>query len=244
MIARRSAAAVPPAPPRTELPGGLRVLLFFAVCVYLPVFHLLVGAMLPARVPWVRFGTALAAEWSLFGFVFLLLQAERLGPAEIGWSGERLPRETGLGFVLMGCFWVAVWAGLTALDAAGQTVQLPCGFSCPGVPRFFPGGAPGGLQSVVAAVTAGVCEETVFRGYLLHRGANLLAGRAAGLLFALFFSSLFFGLLHWPAGGGRLLAVSAFGGFCCSLLVLWRGRLTSAIVVHVLFNLQGWYVSW
>ena len=102
----------------------------------------------------------------------------------------------------------------------------------------------GQASMTVAAIVHinSVAEEAVFRGYLLSRALVLIPNRILAIPFALLVSSIFFGLLHLPAGTG-MFVVSSFGGLCCTVLVLWRRDLTSAIVAHTLFNIQGWYLG-
>jgi membrane protease YdiL (CAAX protease family) len=223
----------------------MRVLLFLLVCVYLPVVHAALGAVLPVSIPTVGFSVDLLVEWSLFALLRPLLRVEGLGYGDIGLRRDRWLAEAVIGVVIVVLFWLSVWCVLKIQELAGSTGVPALPLPAVPVPRFFealPEWDGRIAMVLLAAVTSGVCEETIFRGYLLGRGRTLLPWRRAGLPFALFFSSVFFGLLH--LGAGRwLFTVSTFGGFCCSLLVLWRGNLTSAIVVHTLFNLKGLYVS-
>lgn len=223
----------------------MRVPLFILVCIYLPVVHPALGAVFPVPVPAVRISVDLLVEWSLFALLWPLLRFEGLGYRDIGLKLDHWLRETIIGVGVVVLFWFLVLCTLEIWGSWGCTGALSGSGPVVKVPRFF-SASPGwdGRTAVVllAAVTSGVCEETIFRGYLLGRGRTLFPWKRAGLPFALFFSSVFFGLLHLRAGPW-LFAVSTFGGFCCSLLVLWRGNLTSAIVVHILFNLQGLYLA-
>jgi membrane protease YdiL (CAAX protease family) len=79
----------------------------------------------------------------------------------------------------------------------------------------------------VVSVTAGVCEETLFRGFLLWYFA-VWAGTAGGILL----SSLVFGLGHLYLGRAHVLKTTLAGIFFACLVVASES-LWPAILVHV-----------
>ena len=81
---------------------------------------------------------------------------------------------------------------------------------------------------VILVITAGVFEETLYRGYAIERLAPLLRSRwaAAAVTLALFT------LAHIPAVGlAHLAPVFIVSGFV-TLLYLWRRDLVLNIVAH------------
>jgi len=88
---------------------------------------------------------------------------------------------------------------------------------------------------------AGVCEEILFRGFLIR----WLHGGALGLplVGALAASSLIFGLGHAYQGFKGVLS-TAVGGLVLGLLFLLSGQLIPAMVLHALLDLQVVYVLW
>jgi len=223
-----------------------RLCFFVIVCIYIPAIQQALALFLPVTVYPVRVSIALFSEWSLFGLIFFLLSIEGLKPRDIWFGSDHIVREVLLGLVLVVIFWSLVWLIL------GHLAFLR---SLPGVSNLVPATTPTRIFSFNVppltwnaalvfcfAITAGICEETVFRGYLLSRALKLIPNKFVAVPFALLVSSIFFGLLHLPAGTG-MFVVSSFGGLCCTVLVLWRRDLTSAIVAHTLFNIQGWYLG-
>jgi membrane protease YdiL (CAAX protease family) len=86
---------------------------------------------------------------------------------------------------------------------------------------------------VVLAVTAGLCEEFLYRGFALWYFTSL-AGSVAGFALA----AVLFGLSHLYLGRmhvGRTAIVGAVFG----LLVIGTGALWLAIVLHVAMDLMG-----
>lgn len=89
------------------------------------------------------------------------------------------------------------------------------------------------------SLTAGVCEEVYFRGFLirvLHEH-----GSALPLAATLVASSLIFGLGHLYQGAKGVLGMT-IGGLVFGLLFLLTGSLIPGIVLHVLIDLQIAYV--
>jgi len=106
-------------------------------------------------------------------------------------------------------------------------------------PAILPANAVERATFVLVALTAGVCEEVLFRGFLirfLHDGAPALP-----LAAALVVSSLVFGLNHLYQGRKGVLGTTIAGlGF--GLLFLVTGSLIPAIIIHALVDLQMVYV--
>lgn len=89
------------------------------------------------------------------------------------------------------------------------------------------------------SLTAGVCEESYFRGFLirvLHE-----QGPALPLTAALLASSLIFGLGHLYQGAKGVLGTT-IGGAMFGLLFLLTGSLIPGVVLHALIDLQVAYV--
>ncbi len=113
------------------------------------------------------------------------------------------------------------------------------GFST--LPGFLPNTGAERAAFILVSLSAGVCEEILFRGFLIrlfHGGA--LAVPAAG---ALVVSSLLFGLGHLYQGVKGVLS-TAVAGLVMGLLFLLSGNLIPAIVLHALLDLQVVYVLW
>lgn len=100
---------------------------------------------------------------------------------------------------------------------------------------FFPATRAERRWWVFASITAGICEETLFRGFLLH----YLHGFpwALTLTFALLISSLIFGLNHLFGGVGGVVG-SATGGFLFGLVFLLTGNLLLPVILHALVDLR------
>jgi membrane protease YdiL (CAAX protease family) len=86
----------------------------------------------------------------------------------------------------------------------------------------------------VVAVSAGICEEIVFRGWLLftlHSGLRL-TGTALVLI-----AAAIFGLAHFYQGVPGVIATTAAGLFLCAVYV-GTGTLLVPIVLHAFIDLR------
>lgn len=88
------------------------------------------------------------------------------------------------------------------------------------------------------SVTAGICEEFVYRGLLLGALAALI-----GLWPAVIGSTLLFGLAHAYQGVGGVVRTGAFGAVG-ALLTVFSGSIWVAVAVHAIVDLsQGRLVA-
>lgn len=91
---------------------------------------------------------------------------------------------------------------------------------------------------VALSVSAGICEEFVFRGYLIWVLQPVL-----GLWLAAAASLIVFAVAHAYQGAKGVVAVGAVGGLF-TLIVLVFGSLVPAIAVHVLVDAGEGLVAW
>lgn len=91
---------------------------------------------------------------------------------------------------------------------------------------------------VALSLTAGFCEEFIFRGYLIWAIQSLL-----GLWGAAAFSLVVFAVAHAYQGMKGILTAGALGGLL-TLVVLILGSLWPAIALHALVDFGGGLVTW
>lgn len=89
---------------------------------------------------------------------------------------------------------------------------------------------------VFVCITAGFCEEILFRGFLLHY-LHVFPWRL-NLALALLISSLMFGLNHLYGGIRNGLLAGTVAGFLIGLLFVLTGNLLLPMVLHALTDLR------
>jgi membrane protease YdiL (CAAX protease family) len=91
---------------------------------------------------------------------------------------------------------------------------------------------------ILVSLSAGVCEEILFRGFVTHYfSGSLSATIPLGTAGAWLASSLFFGLAHAYQGVAGIVR-SALAGSVLGLIAILSGGLLLPIVLHFLFDLQ------
>jgi membrane protease YdiL (CAAX protease family) len=137
-------------------------------------------------------------------------------------------------------FWV-LWTG-----TAYGVHRLLAGTEGPGSAKTVDSLLPQSLLEIVVwigvSITAGICEEMAFRGYL-QRQLHALSG---SMVVAVLAQGLVFGLFH-AYQGWRNVAVISVLGVLYGALAAWRGNLRVNIITHAWGDVwEGWlkFVVW
>jgi len=85
----------------------------------------------------------------------------------------------------------------------------------------------------LTAITAGCCEETIYRGFLLAFFASL-----AGIVAAAAITVVMFGFFHAYYGWKGILKTAALGLFM-TLLALWSASLVPVIIIHAMIDVMS-----
>jgi len=78
------------------------------------------------------------------------------------------------------------------------------------------------------SVTAGICEETIFRGYLQRQFMALTKSVPAGILL----SAAAFGAAHAYQGFRKMILIGLYGAMF-GILAHWRGSVRPGMIAHV-----------
>jgi uncharacterized protein len=97
------------------------------------------------------------------------------------------------------------------------------------VRNIYPQGPVEIIVYLLLVLTAGFCEELIFRGYLQRQFAALTHAAAGGIVL----QGIVFGASHGYQGWKYMLVISVFG-VMFGLLAHWRRSLRPGIIAHVL----------
>lgn len=143
--------------------------------------------------------------------------------AQLGFLAPDVPREIGLGLALGLGAWLAVLAALVAI--AGALIALGGKDMVPQQPpALVPliAALPFGVRLAVS-LSAGIVEETFFRGFLQPRVGIVL-------------STAFFALAHLSYQQPFMLVGITLLSLIYAFLVRWRQSIWAAIAAHALFD--------
>lgn len=161
-------------------------------------------------------------EWVLFAVVLAGLR-RRTGSFRIvlgdRWHSRRqLLRDIciALGFwiVASALLWVCGWV----LQIHGNN---------PAITAMLPHGMLEVVLWIVLSITAGICEEAIFRGYLQPQFMALTRNAPAGVLL----SATVFGAAH-AYQGFKMVILIAFYGAMFGGLSYWRGSVRTGMIAH------------
>jgi len=153
--------------------------------------------------------------------------------ASVSWLPQHSGSRTFVTGVLVGIFFVIILSALQARRSAAiqekmEKAFLRLSFILPlnGVERTW---------WVFVALTAGICEEILYRGFLIHYffAAPFHAGLAAAVIIA----ALIFGSAHLYQGISGVIS-TAILGLLFSAIFLMTGTLLVPMVLHALIDLR------
>jgi membrane protease YdiL (CAAX protease family) len=171
-----------------------------------------------------RYAFGIGAEWVLLLLTWLGLRLKRVGMAEL-LGFRRGFQAIAEDVAAAAVFWIAAVIILAAiglvLKATGLSApQKTLMALAPSTPLEL-------LLWMVLSMSAGFCEEFVFRGYFLRQFGSIGAGVWLGVLC----SSLLFGVSHGYEGAAGMIAITAYGAMFCALVLVTKS-LRPGMIAH------------
>lgn len=172
------------------------------------------------------YATTIAVQWTLVGLVWLGIRRRGHTVRELTGKAWRSIDDALLDVAIAAGFWIgavavlALTARLLRFAPKLDEMRKSLDFLAPS----------NGLELalwVVLSLTAGVCEEIVFRGYLQRQFAALTRSVFAGVLA----SAIVFGASHAYEGGIRMILVGLLGAMLGALAVV-RKNLRPSMIAH------------
>lgn len=169
---------------------------------------------------WVIFAIMYGAIWTegtgLRGIGF-----QRIRAIDFGWAVAFL---LAANLILAGLAWLLAQIGL---PMPGEIAML--------IPQDW----TGRIVWVLVSFTAGFCEETAFRGYLMTR--LRLVGKTAGWLIPTLISAVAFGACHAYQGWPGFIVITVYG-VLFSLLYIRTGRIWPCIIAHFFQDFSALFI--
>lgn len=130
-------------------------------------------------------------------------------------------------------FWI-VWEG-----AAWGVHRLLGASSAKSVDSLLPHSSLEILIWIATSITAGICEEMAFRGYLQRQ----LHALTRSVVIAVLAQGVVFGLFHFYQGWKNVIVISVLG-ILFGALAAWRRNLRANIIAHAWADIwSGWLKS-
>jgi membrane protease YdiL (CAAX protease family) len=172
-------------------------------------------------------------EWLLF--VFVVAGVRRSGASVLIILGDRWgsARQVMRDIGIAAAFWLVsigllfIIARLLRVDPQGRNMQF-----------VLPHGGVEITLWLALSITAGICEEAIFRGYLQRQFMALTKSVPAGILI----SAAAFGAAHAYQGFKMVILISLYGAMF-GILAHWRGTVRPGMIVHAWQDSLGGIVS-
>lgn len=163
---------------------------------------------------------------SLVGVILVVVHLENATLASLGWQGASISSVL-WGLVLAaGLMWL-VYPVTVALFRAMRIVGYTDGLGkLAALPRW---------SLVLAAVVAGIAEETLYRGFALTRITDLTGSS----VLAIFLTTLIFAFVHQRLWGWGASVGFVVSGLVLSTFFVWREDLLANILAHALTDAIG-----
>jgi membrane protease YdiL (CAAX protease family) len=166
-------------------------------------------------------------EWLLAGFVYLGIRKrvrlrELIGGRWDNFEALLVDLVVAAGFWLVAIAVLGLGATLLHLNQGDklESMRRQIGFLVPGTTLEL-------LVWICLSMTAGICEEIIFRGYLQRQFAVLSRSLLAGVVL----SAVVFGAAHGYEGGPRMILIGIYG-LMFGLLAWWRKSLRPGMIAH------------
>jgi hypothetical protein len=161
-------------------------------------------------------------EWLLFGLIVAGVRRSGAPLYIILGDRWRTVRQVARDIGIAAAFWLVstgllfIFAWLLRIAAHGPNMQF-----------MLPHGGAEIALWLALSVTAGICEEVIFRGYLQRQFIVFTKSVPAGILL----SAAAFGAAH-AYQGLRMVVLIALYGAMFGILAHWRGSVRPGMIVH------------
>jgi membrane protease YdiL (CAAX protease family) len=133
-------------------------------------------------------------------------------------------------------FW-AIWEG-AAFGVRWLLAAIGDAGGAKSVASLLPQSLPEILIFIGVSITAGICEELAFRGFL-QRQLHALSGN---IVIAVLGQGLVFGLFHSYQGSTNVIVISVLG-VLYGILAAWRKNLRANIIAHAWSDIWGGWLQ-
>jgi membrane protease YdiL (CAAX protease family) len=182
------------------------------------------------NISWQVYVPTIIIQWLIFFLIILVLLKGQEKLSSIGWTFFNWQNFLiGLGFFGVANLFLLMVSQI--LNLFHLSVEKD-------ISLLLPKSSTEKLVWVFMSISAGVCEETGFRGYVLTK----LNSFTKNWLATVIISSVFFGLGHFYQGWGGVILTGIYGALFCFLFI-WRKSLVPGIFAHILQDISALFFT-
>jgi membrane protease YdiL (CAAX protease family) len=174
------------------------------------------------------YASTIAFQWSIVAVIYWRSVARHLTPADLGLVVSGIWQTFSIAFVFTALLCLNQWAGLRkiALIPADQR-----GFLFQFTQKIMPQTTVETLIFVALALTAGLSEEFIYRGFVFALFSRVFGVSTFGILLATAISSIWFASAHFYQGRRGVVTTFVVGVLFAAVRI-WTGNLVPAIIGH------------
>jgi membrane protease YdiL (CAAX protease family) len=177
-----------------------------------------------------NYGVTLAWEWALAGFAYWGVRLRKTPLRQVLGERRRGLNEFFIDVAAAGLFWVASLLVLAVLALLLKLFHMESAQKQ--ISQLAPASVAEAAVWIALSVSAGICEEFVFRGYMQQQFAHASGRTWVGV----FVSAVLFGTAHGYEGIAGMLMITVYGALF-SVLAIKRNSLRAGMIAH------GWHDS-
>ena len=174
------------------------------------------------------YASTILFQWMLAAIVAWRAFARGLTPAQLGLASGRLSSVFLLTFIGAALIAVAHWMNLRRMAGLNHPAAEKLRAMAE---RLFPQSATETIFFTLLALTAGVCEEFIFRGFVIAA----LFGAGLSSWAAVIASSLMFGVAHLYQGKGGSVGTGILGVLFASIRIAY-GSIFPVVIWHAVLD--------
>ncbi|PLT29891.1 CPBP family intramembrane glutamic endopeptidase [Peribacillus deserti] len=171
-------------------------------------------------------------QWGMVGIIFLTFKIKEISFKELGLVSTFSNISSFLYFaagiltatVMLFVVYLAIPFGRKKIIKQFEAIEL-----------LIPVGIKQRLVYACVAVTAGFCEEVIYRGFMFHYFKQLDLGLSAMAMAII--TSIFFGLAHGYQGWKNVIFTGILG-FALARLYISNGSLWVPIILHIIIDIK------
>ncbi len=169
-------------------------------------------------------------EWALVLYIAWGVRRNKGSMRELVGGRWRTGKDFGIDVGIGVAYWIvsgiilALLSHLLRLTSAAQLEQAK-----KDIVPLLPKNGRETLVWIALSVTAGICEEIMFRGYLQRQFRALMKSETAGVVL----QAILFGCAHGYQGGRRMVLIGLYG-VMFGALAAWRKNLRPGMFAHTL----------
>jgi CAAX protease family protein len=175
------------------------------------------------------YASTIAFQWFLLAAIYWRSVSRQLSPSDLGLVVSSVGQTLPVALVFTALLCVNQWVGLRKIASVPADQR---GFVFQFTQKIMPQTYAEALVFVALALTAGLSEEFIYRGFVFALFCRVFGGSTTAVVLAAVISSIWFAVAH-SYQGRRGIATTFVVGMLFAGVRIWTGNVVPAMIGHV-----------